>query len=89
MEITNINTPLKRNIEKVYFTSEEIEEYKKLISLEYANIRKLEKQILQHKKQIDKYQNCLLINCHHNKIPDRSCMYDKTTYYCDICNQDL
>jgi hypothetical protein len=85
----NTNTFGKHNIEKVYFTKEQIEEHKTLICLEYANIRKLEQQMLHHKKQIEKYQNMLIVNCNHNRVADRACMYDKTTYHCDICNQDL
>lgn len=83
------NTCDKVNIEKVFFTREQIEEYKKLISIEYTEIRKLEVQIAQRKKQIDNYENILLVNCKHHKVIDIACMYDKTTYYCDICNQDL
>ena len=84
-----ITTNVKRNIEKVYFTKEQIEEHKALICLEYIEIRKLEEQILNHKKKLEKYKNMLLVNCNHNRVPDRACIYDKTTYHCDICNQDL
>lgn len=89
MENANTNLSVKRNIEKVYFTTEQIEKHKKLISLEYMEIRKLEEQILRRKKQIEEYQNILVVNCNHNRVADRACMYDKTTYHCDICNQDL
>lgn len=82
-------TNVKRDINKVYFTKEQIEEYKKLITNEYIEIRKLESMISEHKKQIENYQSILLDNCNHNRVPDRTCIYDHTTYYCDICNQDL
>ncbi len=85
----NKDTINKRNIEKVYFTNQQIQEYKKLIDDEYMKIKNLEKQIKHHKEQINKYENTLLNNCNHHKVPDRTCMYDKTTYYCDICSQDL
>ena len=74
--------------EKIYFNKEEIENYKKLIKNEYSQIRILEEQINLHRKNIEKFYRTLVNNCKHNKIPDRSC-YDHTTYYCDICNQDL
>ena len=79
----------KRDVDKIYFTKEQIDEHRKLISNEYIEIRNLESQIAQHKKQIEKYQTILLNNCNHNRVPDRTCIYDHTTYYCDICGQDL
>jgi hypothetical protein len=86
------NSPNKKikinNEEKIYLTIDEIKSYQQQISSEYSNIRKLEEQIKSHQKNIDKYSRFLVINCKHNKIPDRGC-YDRTTYYCDICNQDL
>jgi len=85
MEQMNTNTK-----EKVYFTNAQIEEYKMLIYSEYIEMRKLEEQILHHKKQLEKYKNILIANCDHHRVQDTSsCMYDKTTYHCDICNQDL
>lgn len=80
---------IKRDIEKIYFNKEQIDEHKKLMANEYLAIRQLESKISQHKKQIENYQNVLLDNCNHNRVPDRSCAYDHTTYYCDICGQDL
>ena len=80
---------MERNVDKIYFTKEEIETYKELISNEYIKIRKLEGEISQHKKRIEEIQTILINNCNHNRIPDRTCSYDHTTYYCDICGQDL
>ncbi len=74
--------------DKVYFDKEEIDRFKKLIKDEYSQIRFLEEQINQHRTNIQKYSKTLVNNCKHNKIPDRCC-YDRTTFYCDICNQDL
>lgn len=79
---------IKRDIDKIYFTKEQIEERKQFIRNEYDQIRELENKITAHKKQIEKIQKVLLDNCNHNKVPDRCC-YDQTTFYCDICNQDL
>ena len=82
---TNTNT----NDNKKYITKEQIEEYKNIISNEYIQIRLYEKEIKNHYKNIEKYQNILILKCNHNRVPDRSCSYDRTTFYCDICNQDL
>jgi len=78
----------KRIVDKIYFTKEQIDVHRELITKEYQEIRKLEGQISQHKKRIEEIQLVLINNCNHNKVPDRSC-YDHTTYYCDICGQDL
>ncbi len=84
------NKRLKPNPEdeQKYFTKEEIDNYRQKIKDEYFEIRLLEEQITQRKKKIEVLQQVLVAKCAHNKIPDRCC-YDRTTYYCDICGQDL
>ncbi len=79
---------MKRQIDKIYFTIEQIQEKKQLIRNEYEQIRALENKIAHHKKQIEAIQQVLIDNCNHNKVQDRCC-YEHTTYHCDICDQDL
>ncbi len=87
-ETQNKRRKLNHEEEQKYFTKEEIDTYIQKIKDEYYEIKMLEEQIAQHKKQINVLQQVLVAKCAHNKIPDRCC-YDKTTYYCDICGQDL
>ncbi len=79
---------MKRQVDKIYFTKEQIQEQKLLIRSEYDKIRALENKIAHHQKQIEVIRTTLLNNCNHNKVPDRCC-YERTTYHCDICDQDL
>ena len=75
--------------DQTYFTIDQIKLCQKLISDEYNIINKLEQEIKERKKNIEKLQYTLIKNCNHNRVPDRSCTYDHTTYSCDICFQDL
>lgn len=74
---------------KLYLDMDQIKSYLKLISVEYELINKLEQQINKHKQNIKKIQNILIQKCKHNKVIDNSCSYDRTTFCCDICYQDL
>jgi hypothetical protein len=89
--ISNINIKKRKNDEDdkpIYFTNNKINYYIKLIDNEYLQIKLLKDKINECKDNINKYQIILVKNCNHNKVPDYDC-YDKTTYHCNICRQDL
>lgn len=71
-----------------YFTLDEIQFHKKLISKEYIEVKKLEAQIKNHNNNIESLKSILIANCAHVKVRDSMC-YDHTTYHCGVCDQDL
>lgn len=76
------------NKEIIYFSDEEIKQYKNLIDSEYEIIEKLKIELSLKKKNIQNYEKILLINCQHNKKIDSSCPHDRTIY-CTKCGLNL